>query len=198
MAVRRTAAHTKTKGLFMPVPSREDLARIVSPLARDHGCDLEEVRVSPAGNRSMVTVVVDADQPPVLDELAGLSREVSEAFDAAEVFGELAYVLEVTSPGVDRPLTLPRHWRRARGRLVKVRAAGRSIEARVGALVGDQDEPEGVMLVVSGADGPTAHVLDLAEVSSAVVQVEFSAPDARAVALALGEAGSTNNEESHK
>ncbi|GGC60531.1 ribosome maturation factor RimP [Hoyosella rhizosphaerae] len=170
----------------MPVPSQEDLAGIVSPMAQRHGFDLEEVRVSPDGQRSSVAVVVDADTAPSLDILAQLSREVSEELDALNVFGEMPYVLEVTSPGVDRPLTMPRHWRRARGRKVAVRAGGRTIEARVGALVGDAEAPTGVQLIVVGADGPTAHVLDLAEVKNAVVQVEFSSPDPREVALAMG------------
>jgi len=80
--------------------------------------DLESVRVSPAGRRRLLKLVVDADGGAALDQIAEVSREVSVRLDASGVMGEVPYTLEVSSPGVDRPLTEPRHWRRAQGRLV--------------------------------------------------------------------------------
>lgn len=112
---------------------RERLESVIGPAVSAAGCDLEEVAVSPAGRRKVVRVVVDADGGVSLDDVADVSRAVSEVLDAhdTELFGASPYVLEVSSPGVDRPLTLPRHWRRAVGRLVEVVVDGRGVRARV-------------------------------------------------------------------
>jgi len=82
--------------------------------------DLEAVKVTSAGRRVVLRIVVDADGGVSLDDIAEVSREVSAKLDANNAMGEAPYTLEVTSPGVDRPLTQPRHWRRATGRLVVV------------------------------------------------------------------------------
>lgn len=101
---------------------------MIAPVVEAAGYDLEDVAVSRAGRRHVVRVIVDADGGINLDAVADVSRAVSTALDAAEetsgdiVAGE--YQLEVSSPGVDRPLTLPRHWRRNVGRLVRVTARG--------------------------------------------------------------------------
>ena len=100
------------------------LHTLLEPLAADEGYDLEDVVVTPAGNRRLVRVLVDADGGITLDDVAALARTVSEALDSSDVMGTSPYVLEVSSPGVDHPLTLPRHWRRAAGRLVTVSVAG--------------------------------------------------------------------------
>ncbi|MCW4353896.1 ribosome maturation factor RimP [Hoyosella sp. YIM 151337] len=169
----------------MPVPSREDLAGIVAPYVERRGFDLEEVRVAPAGKRSLIAVVVDADPAPDIDALATLSHELSEVLDSANTFGQAPYVLEVTSPGVDRPLTAPRHWRRARGRKVLMTVGGEAMRGRVGALIPDAD-PHAVEVVVPGKPGPEVKQIPLADIAKAVVQVEFSEPDPREVALARG------------
>ncbi|MEH0973729.1 ribosome maturation factor RimP [Micromonospora sp. CPCC 205546] len=107
---------------------RARLREVIEPVVTGAGYDLEELSVSRAGRRHVVRVIVDADGGVNLDAVAEVSRAVSAALDAAEeaagdiVAGE--YQLEVSSPGVDRPLTLPRHWRRNVGRLVKVTARG--------------------------------------------------------------------------
>ena len=113
---------------------RERLATAIAPAVAGAGCDLEKVSVSP-----VVRVVVDADTGVSLDDVAAVSRAVTEVLDSrdTELFGETPYVLEVTSPGVDRPLTEPRHWRRAVGRLVEVPVAGAPTRARVGAADDD-------------------------------------------------------------
>ncbi|SCF20987.1 ribosome maturation factor RimP [Micromonospora matsumotoense] len=103
---------------------RTKLRDVIAPVVTAAGYDLEDVSVSRAGRRHVVRVIVDADGGINLDAVADVSRLVSAALDTAEeaggdiVAGE--YQLEVSSPGVDRPLTLPRHWRRNAGRLVKV------------------------------------------------------------------------------
>nr|WP_242902572.1 ribosome maturation factor RimP [Actinomadura terrae] len=105
---------------------------LLAPAVAEAGFDLEEVDVRPAGRRRLVKVVVDGDDGVALDDIARISESASALLDASEVMGTSPYVLEVTSPGVDRPLTEPRHWRRAVGRLVVVPlAAGGEIEGRV-------------------------------------------------------------------
>ncbi|RQW99193.1 ribosome maturation factor RimP [Micromonospora inaquosa] len=107
---------------------RARLRAVIEPVVNDAGYDLEDLSVSRAGRRHVVRVMVDTDGGIDLDAVADVSRAVSAALDAAEetggdiVAGE--YQLEVSSPGVDRPLTLPRHWRRNVGRLVKVTVRG--------------------------------------------------------------------------
>jgi len=97
-----------------------ELARVLAPVVHAAGADLESVRISAAGRRRLLRVYVDADGGVGLDKIALISRELSARLDATGAMGEAPYTLEVSSPGVDRPLTEPRHWRRAAGRLVKV------------------------------------------------------------------------------
>jgi ribosome maturation factor RimP len=98
----------------------ERLARLAGPVVRAAGMDLEFVEVTPAGRRRVVKVVVDADGGVSLDDMAEVSRALARELDASDAMGDTPYTLEVSSPGVDRPLTEPRHWRRAAGRLVRV------------------------------------------------------------------------------
>jgi len=104
----------------MAAVSSQRVRDALDPVVSAAGYDLEDLSVSAAGRRSVVRVVVDRDGGLDLDAVAEISRTVSAALDDSEVMGDGSYVLEVTSPGVDRPLTEPRHWRRAVGRLVKV------------------------------------------------------------------------------
>jgi ribosome maturation factor RimP len=128
--------------------------------------DLEAVELTPAGKRRLLRVAVDRDGGVTLDDIAEAAREVSKAIDDADVMGEAPYTLEVTSRGVDRPLTLPRHWRRNQDRLVKVTTTeGETLTGRIG-----QSDDHGVTLDVSG----TARRLGYAEVAKALVQVEFN------------------------
>lgn len=118
---------------------RARLRTVIEPVLAGSGYDLEELTVSRAGRRHVVRVIVDSDAGVTLDDVADVSRAVSAALDRAEETGtELIageYQLEVSSPGVDRPLTQPRHWRRNRGRLVRVTvtAAGEVVTADAGA-----------------------------------------------------------------
>jgi ribosome maturation factor RimP len=96
----------------------ERLARTLEPAVAAMGMDLESVRITSAGRRALLRVVVDADGGVSLDDIALVSRELSAELDASAAMGVAPYTLEVSSPGVDRPLTEPRHWRRAVGRLV--------------------------------------------------------------------------------
>ena len=104
-----------------PDPAVARLTGWIEPVVGAAGYDLEELVVTPAGRRSVVRVVVDRDSGVTLDDIAEVSRAVSAVLDENDGdLGRAPYVLEVTSPGVDRPLTEPRHWRRNTGRLVTV------------------------------------------------------------------------------
>jgi ribosome maturation factor RimP len=109
-----------------PLPDADRLTRLLEPVVHALGMDLESVRVTAAGRRRLLRVIVDADGGVSLDTIALASRELSARLDGAPDMGELPYTLEVSSPGVDRPLTEPRHWRRAVGRLVVAPLAGQN------------------------------------------------------------------------
>jgi ribosome maturation factor RimP len=108
---------------------------VVEPLVTAAGFDLEELAIQRVGRRHLVRIAVDSDAGVDLDAVAELSRAISTGLDDAEAGGDELiageYELEVGSPGVDRPLTEARHWRRNIGRLVQVRAGGRPLTARV-------------------------------------------------------------------
>lgn len=147
-----------------PVNDRK-LAGLIEPVVAAAGMDLESVRLTVAGKRRRLAVIVDSDHGVSLDDTADISREISAVLDASNALGETPYTLEVSSPGIDRPLTEPRHWRRARGRLVRVKVAGRgSVEGRV--LAADTD---GVTLGMTGGDQRFSY----ADVGAGSVQVEF-------------------------
>jgi ribosome maturation factor RimP len=101
-------------------PDSSAITRVAEPVVHALGMDLESVKVTTAGRRRLLRVVVDSDRGVSLDDAALASRELSAKLDAADVMGDMPYTLEVSSPGVDRPLTQPRHWQRAVGRLVRV------------------------------------------------------------------------------
>jgi len=97
----------------------EQIVDLLEPAVAAMGMDLEDVRITSAGRRRLLRVVIDSDGGVTLDDIALVSRELSATLDRAAAMGEAPYTLEVSSPGVDRPLTEPKHWRRAVGRLVK-------------------------------------------------------------------------------
>ncbi len=133
------------------------------------GVDLEDVEVTRAGRRDLVRIVVDRDGGIDLDLVAAVSSRVSELLDSAPLADVLdgAYVLEVTSPGVDRPLTQTRHWRRAVDRLVRAELRdGSVVEGRIVEVPDDVQ----VELLVDGE----RRTVPLEEVARAVVQVEFN------------------------
>ena len=153
-----------------PVDDRR-LAGLIEPVIAGVGMDLESVRMTIAGRRRLLRIVVDSDHGVSLDDAADVSREVSAVLDSANALGEVPYTLEVSSPGVDRPLTEPRHWRRAAGRLVKVKVKGEgAVEGRV--LAADAD---GVTLELAGGE----RRLGYGELGAGSVQIEFGRiPDA--------------------
>ncbi|MEV4629228.1 ribosome maturation factor RimP [Micromonospora sp. NPDC049523] len=168
---------------------RAQLRAVIEPVVIAQGYDLEDISVSRAGRRHVVRIIVDGDGGINLDAVADVSRAISAALDLAEetggdlIAGE--YQLEVSSPGVDRPLTLPRHWRRNVGRLVKVttKGAGRSAPEQrtadpapgerqvTGRVIAADDER--VRFDLDGTSGEWAY----ADLGPGRVQVEFSRLD---------------------
>ena len=148
--------------------ARDHLRDLLAPVVTATGHDLEDVTVTSAGRRSLVRVVVDADGGVDLDAIADVSRAVSQALDDESPGGASfagPYVLEVTSPGVDRPLTEPRHWRRAVGRLVTVTVGEKELSGR---LVAASDA------AVTFDVGGQRREVPAAELGPGRVQVEFN------------------------
>jgi ribosome maturation factor RimP len=144
------------------------IADVIRPVVAKAGMDLEAVRVTAAGRRRLLRVVVDSDHGVSLDAAAAISRALSAALDSVAVMGDFPYTLEVSSPGVDRPLTDPRHWRRAAGRLVRVPVTDSGVIS--GRVV--SADAEGVTLDVDG----TRRRIRYAALGSGAVQVEFGHP----------------------
>ena len=147
---------------------RDSLVRLLAPVVEAQGLDLEDVVVTQAGKRRQLRVVVDQDGGISLDTVAAVSTAVAAQLDDSDAMGGSPYVLEVTSPGVDRPLTASRHWRRNRTRLVKVATA--EATALEGRLVEVDDDGIGVE-----SDGVVTR-LAWDRVASGRVQVEFNRP----------------------
>lgn len=151
------------------------LADLIAPAVTAAGMELESVRVRSAGRRLLLRVIVDADGGVGLDDIADVSRSVSVLLDRDRELGDAPYTLEVSSPGVDRPLTEPKHWRRAAGRLVTVplaaagggRDSGRpaTVQGRVITATGD--------LVTLDIDG-ARRSFGYDEIGAGRVQVEFA------------------------
>lgn len=140
-------------------------AEITGPLA-GLGLDVEAVELSSAGRRSVLRIAVDQDGGVTLDDIAAVTKEISSLLDDSPVMGEQPYTLEVTSRGVDRPLTLPRHWRRNAGRLVKASLVeGGEVTGRIG-----ESDEEGVTVDVEGEDRRVPY----ADIAKAKVQIEFN------------------------
>ena len=132
------------------------------------GLDLEAVELSPSGRRRVLRIAVDADGGVPIDSIAEATRELSKALDASEAMGSQPYTLEVTSRGVERPLTLPRHWRRNLGRLVIADLAdGSRVKGRIEAT-----DESGADLAVD--DAPRRLLFD--DVATARIEPELTRP----------------------
>ena len=151
-----------------PRLDRQKLRSLLEPVVGRTGAELEDLTDERAGKRRLIRVVVDRDGGVSSDLITEVSHAVNAALDESDALGDAPYVLEVSTPGVDRPLTEPRHWRRARGRLVKATLAGG------GELLGrvQSSDESGVTLLV--ADTDAERTLAYAEIAKAKMQVEFN------------------------
>ena len=133
----------------------------IAPIVEASGNYLEEVQVTPVGKSRMISIIVDSDSHLNLDQVTAISREISEVIETLEVLGDNPFTLEVTSPGVDRPLTLPRHWRKNVKRLVKATLNdGNVVEGRIG-----QSTDSGVII--------GDREVNFADIKKALIEIEF-------------------------
>jgi ribosome maturation factor RimP len=148
----------------------EKIAELVKPAVEKAGFFLEDVHVVSPGKHRIVTCIVDGQVPLNLDQVTSVSRDISELLDSAEFMGETAFTLEVTSPGVDRPLTLPRHWHKNLKRLVKVtKLDGSVVNGRITAV-----EDAHVILIEDIKGKSKEHTVVFADVKRATVEIEFN------------------------
>lgn len=142
------------------------LNSIVEECVNQLGLDLEHLDIRQSGKNRLVRVAVDTDGGVGIDAIADATRELSAALDADGAMGEQPYTLEVTSRGVDKPLTLPRHWRRNADRLVHAKMHdGSVVEGRIGT-----SDDEGVDIVTKAA----TRRIEFADVDAAHIQIELN------------------------
>lgn len=182
----------------MPFPTSEEITALARPVVEAHGHPIEGVKLHRAGKKSLVAVMVDADS----DTLEAISTELSALFDAAEAAGECnfgpGYTLEVSTPGVDTPLSAPRHWRRNRHRLVSValEGEGEPTIGRIGALA---EDGSAVILVRGKGKSVGLEALRLDQEITAVVQIEFAqSPEEQTALTGLTFEEATQWQEEHK
>ena len=99
---------------------KDEISAVITPALTSLGFYLEDLNITSAGKRSLLTVIVDADRHLSLDEVTVATKAISEIVENIPALGSTPFTLEVTSPGIDRPLTKPRHWRKNINRLVKI------------------------------------------------------------------------------
>ena len=150
---------------------------LVAPLVSALGLEVDRVELRPAGRRTLVQIYLDGDGPdglgPSLDEISDATRAISAALDDSPVVGDGPYTLEVSSRGVGRPLTQPKHFRRNRGRLVELTLPDGTVTGRITAVDADAGQAGAVVLDVDGA----ATTVALNSIDKAVVRVELNRPD---------------------
>jgi ribosome maturation factor RimP len=170
------------------LPSQKQVIELLDGEFVRAGYEIEDVVIDTAARPPRITVVADGDEGLDLDSIAALSRSASELLDRHDTTSrrDTPYVLEVTSPGVDRPLTSDKHYRRARGRKVELTLSdGTQLTGRLGEI------RDGVLRLVvreGGRANFTVRELPLEGIAKAVVQVEFSPPNQRELQLA-GQSG---------
>jgi ribosome maturation factor RimP len=144
-----------------------NLTELLNPAVTRAGFILEDVTVTPVGKRRLVSVVVDCEnRNPSLDEVTVVSKEVSSILDSYSLMGDMPFTLEVTTPGVDRPLTELRHWRKNVGRLVKITpVTGEKYVARIIAI-----NPRDVVLESQGKEIN----VPFADITRAQIEIEFN------------------------
>lgn len=149
-------------------PPNETLLEVLREPLAANGLDVEAVELGAAGRRRVVRVLVDKDGGVTLDDLAAATVVVGNRLDDSAVLDDRPYTLEVTSPGTDRPLTAPRHWRRNIARLVSVRLNDTtSLEGRI--LAAGEEAA-----TVDVAGEPTE--VGYADIETARIQIEFNRP----------------------
>jgi ribosome maturation factor RimP len=152
---------------------KDQISELVTPAVSDLGFYLEDVHVATPGSHRIVTCIVDGDASLNLDQVTSVSRVISELLDEAPFMGETPFTLEVTSPGVDRPLTQPRHFAKNFDRLLKIiKLDGSEVTGRI---LSNTDKD--VTLTVTVKKETVEQTISLAEIKRAVVEIEFNRKD---------------------
>ena len=140
---------------------KEDISAVITPALSALGFYLEDVTITSAGRRSMLTVIVDGDTHLSLDQVTSATKAIGEIIESLQSLGDTPFTLEVTSPGLDRPLTKPRHWRKNIDRLVKV-------------VLLDGKEVKGRIKAASEVSATVAESeINFADIKRASLEVEF-------------------------
>lgn len=149
-----------------------NLTELLNPAVTRAGFVLEEVSVTPVGKRRLISVVVDCEnRNPSLDEVTVVSKEVSSILDTYSQLGEMPFTLEVTTPGIDRPLTELRHWKKNIGRLVKITPnTGEKYVARIKEVL-----PREVVLELKNQESK----VQFSDIARAQIEVEFNRKEVR-------------------
>ena len=148
----------------------DKITELVQPAVESAGFFLEDVHVVSPGNHRIVTCIVDGHTPLNLDQVTSVSRDISELLDAADFMDDTAFTLEVTSPGVDRSLTLGRHWKKNINRLVKVvKHDGSVINGRITSV-----EESHALLSEDIKGKLKEHTVFFADIQRATVEIEFN------------------------
>ena len=152
---------------------KDQISELVTPAVSDLGFYLEAVHVATPGSHRIVTCIVDGDASLNLDQVTSVSRVISELLDEAAFMGETPFTLEVTSPGVDRPLTQPRHFAKNVDRLLKIiKLDGSEV---IGRILSNTDQD--VTLTVTVKKETTEQTVSLSDIKRAVVEIEFNRKD---------------------
>ena len=152
---------------------KDQISELVTPAVSDQGFYLEDVHVATPGSHRIVTCIVDGDASLNLDQVTSVSRVISELLDEAAFMGETPFTLEVTSPGVDRPLTQPRHFAKNVDRLLRIiKLDGSEVTGRILSNT-DQD----VTLTVAVKKETIEQTVSLIDIKRAVVEIEFNRKD---------------------
>jgi ribosome maturation factor RimP len=140
---------------------KEDLSAAITPALEALGFYLEDVTITSAGRRSMLTVIVDGDTHLSLDQVTSATKAIGEIVESIQSLGETPFTLEVTSPGLDRPLTKVRHWQKNINRLVKV-------------VLQDGSEIKGRIYEVNEANSVVGEIkVNYSDIKRATLEVEF-------------------------
>ena len=141
--------------------NKEQVLAVITPAIESLGFYIEDINITSAGKRSMLTVVVDGDTHLSLDQVTVATKAISEIVENLPTLGNNPFTLEVTSPGLDRPLTKPRHWRKNQDRLIKiVLTDGKEVNGRI------KDSTESSVTV-------DEQVINFADIKRATLEVEF-------------------------
>jgi ribosome maturation factor RimP len=152
---------------------KDQISELVTPALSQAGYFLEDINIVTPGQHRIVTVIVDGESALNLDQVTVASKLVSELLDEATFMGETPFTLEVTSPGIDRPLTLPRHFSKNLTRLLKVvKTDGEVVSGRI-----TSNTESDVTLTVTEKKATKEVVVALADIKRATVEIEFNRKD---------------------